>query len=535
MVTTTTPPSSPPATHGTVGPWTFAPTGLQNPGRYFWDPSLAHAFNQYHDNDVLGRGLVNPSGALPAESLWSGLTPAAKQNPPFLSMASGQLMDNFPSVGGPPTRLLRGFIRRTYSDSNDPNSGCRLNFMFNPPEIQRDYVSYLDQGALDPFNTIYQSGNLVAPPSILNFSFELFFDRQAEAMDPTNPGTFVDQEFFDKVVRGVRDENVGPNPAGIPDNGLILSGAQDVTVVFSPQLAVSGRPINASVSYVKFTHRMVPTRMVIGITIRAVRIGPVTQDVQPYSSSASGASNAEGFAAASRVATPEQESPVITFTRVALAFAADDPDLDTYVVNTTAFVTGASGQGNGSAVDYVKAQVAKFGTGYDAQNRMNLWKSCDCSSLVWAAFAGTNQSSQLGWPTWDGVAAPVKIHAPSSYSMWLGLKDSNAAQKVWGFSGTPAASEGIAKMQKGDLVFRIVGDGSVEGENHVAIVESVSGDTATIFEAKSPSKGVGSAVLSSGNNGSRFNYCIRPLTRGGDANVNANNTHNNETNNTGIL
>src|SRR4029077_10547785 len=107
---------------------------------------------------------------------------------------------------------------------------------------------------------------------------------------------------------GVRDDQVGPNPAGIPDNGLILSGAQDVTVVFSPQLAVSGRPTNASVSYIKFTHRMVPTRMVIGLTIRAVRIGPVTSDVQP-SSFAQG-SNPEGFAAASRVTVPLQESPV---------------------------------------------------------------------------------------------------------------------------------------------------------------------------------------------------------------------------------
>ena len=59
--------------------------------------------------------------------------------------------------------------------------------MYNPTVIARDYVSYLDQGALDPFNTVFQSGNLVAPPSMMNFTFELFFDRQDEARCPTTP------------------------------------------------------------------------------------------------------------------------------------------------------------------------------------------------------------------------------------------------------------------------------------------------------------------------------------------------------------
>ena len=83
---------------------------------------------------------------------------------------------------GKPARILRGYIRRAEYDVKDEMSKARLYFMYNPEYITREYVSYLEQSALDPFNTVYQSGNLIAPPSIMNFSFELFFDRQEEAL-----------------------------------------------------------------------------------------------------------------------------------------------------------------------------------------------------------------------------------------------------------------------------------------------------------------------------------------------------------------
>ena len=75
--------------------------------------------------------------------------------------------------------------------------------MYNPEQITRDYVSYLDQGALDPFNTVFQSGNLVPPPSFMDFTFSLLFDRQEEAQSSRHPGVFVDYEFFDLVVRNI--------------------------------------------------------------------------------------------------------------------------------------------------------------------------------------------------------------------------------------------------------------------------------------------------------------------------------------------
>ena len=134
-------------------------------------------------------------------------------------------------------------------------------------------MNYLDQGALDPFNTVFQSGNLVAPPSMLNFSFELFFDRQEEAMAAGNRGVMVDMEYFDLVVRNVKPGGAAANNM-LPDNGIMMVNPRDITVVFSPEITVQGRPLNASVTYERFTYKMVPTRMRINLQMRVVYFGP---------------------------------------------------------------------------------------------------------------------------------------------------------------------------------------------------------------------------------------------------------------------
>ena len=170
-------------------------------------------------------------------------------------------------------QITRGYIRR--SDLSDDVGGASLNFMFNPEQITRDYVSYLDQAALDPFNTLYQSGNLVAPPSFVNFNFSLFFDRQDDmAANPKDSrGVLVDYEFFDLVVR-----NVIPAVRGVsdvPDNGVMMVNPKDITVVFSKDLTVQGRPTNARVTFAKFDHRMVPIRMQIDLTMIITYFGPL--------------------------------------------------------------------------------------------------------------------------------------------------------------------------------------------------------------------------------------------------------------------
>ena len=129
-----------------------------------------------------------------------------RTNPPFLKGSAGTpAMPSIHVTGGEQApRIQRGFIRRSDYSINDDASMSRLYFMYNPETISRDYMNYLDQGALDPFNTVFQSGNLVAPPSMLNFSFELFFDRQEEAMAWNSRGVMVDMEYFDLVVRNVK-------------------------------------------------------------------------------------------------------------------------------------------------------------------------------------------------------------------------------------------------------------------------------------------------------------------------------------------
>lgn len=201
---------------------------------------------------------------------------AALSNPPFDMGAAGRLTTYIESTGTDDPRILRGYIRRSNMSGVDPTDGYRLYFMFNPQTIQRSYVAYLDQQALDPFNTIYGSNNLVAPPGILDFSFELFFDRQAENANGTMPrGVLEDFDYFDLVVRGVIPD-AGANQ--IQDNGIMMVNPRNITVVFSPQLSVQGRPYSASVSYEKFDHNMRPVRMTIRLSMKAFYFGPVRPD-----------------------------------------------------------------------------------------------------------------------------------------------------------------------------------------------------------------------------------------------------------------
>ena len=200
-------------------------------------------------------------------------------NPPFKLTSNNNHIVS--SMGIKDSKILRGYIRRSSIDASDPTSGQRLYFMYNPETIERNYMAYLDQQALDPYNTLFGSNNMTAPPGILDFSFDLLFDRQLEvATDATHTGTKVDYEFFDLVVRGVVNDTSN-NGNAIPDNGIMMINPKNIAVVFGPQLTVHGRPYNASVSFEKFNNKMTPTRMVISITMKAFYIGPV-QSIPSY-------------------------------------------------------------------------------------------------------------------------------------------------------------------------------------------------------------------------------------------------------------
>jgi len=172
--------------------------------------------------------------------------------------------------------IVRGYIRRSDIDPGDATSNYRLYFMYNPETIQRNYMAYLDQQSLDPYNTLFGSSNTPAPPGILDFSFELLFDRHLEvSKDPEHEGIKVDYRFFDIVVRGVVPDVPSGGNAIPDDNGIIMLNPKNVAVVFGPELIVHGRPYNASVRFEKFNHRMVPTRMTVNITMKVFYIGPV--------------------------------------------------------------------------------------------------------------------------------------------------------------------------------------------------------------------------------------------------------------------
>lgn len=174
--------------------------------------------------------------------------------------------------GGGDLRMVRGYIRRADGEvTTDPTSKYRMNFMFNPEQIQRSYIAYLDQQALDPFNTLH-SGNLTAPPGILDFQFDLLFDRQIEvARDTKHPGTKVDYDFFDLVIRGVIPQ--AGHSAAIADNGIMLVNPRNITVVFNSDLQVMGKAYNAGIRFEKFSHNMTCMRMTISLQMKVFSIG----------------------------------------------------------------------------------------------------------------------------------------------------------------------------------------------------------------------------------------------------------------------
>ena len=471
-------------------------------------------------------------------------------NPPFTKGSAGRVIPGLLTPDGHTPRILRGFIRRSEYDVSDPASMARLYFMFNPETITRDYVSYLDQGALDPFNTIYQSGNLVAPPSIMDFTFSLLFDRQEESMQPDFPGVFVDYKFFDLVVRNVVPTNDAQTNASLPDNGVMMVNPRDITVVFSPQITVQGRPSNARVQFTKFTHRMVPIRMQIDLTVRVVYFGPM-RDPIPYTRDTE-------IAAAT---IPWREDMGATFTITDDDIAQWKQEQATWAAGVTSALTGVLdnpiandianqwGQSqvgsagiNASIMEFAAAQVGLAGgrRGYNNGSlRNNLWKNSDCSSFVWGGFAYFNQNKDQAYTktmAWHGPAdSPNKSSANDSHDMLQ--KCIKYESKVRRIFGDPALSSGpvgprsreierhYAEMEPGDLLFRsrTIGPGTEKdhgGNGHVAWFHHWdSGPGSDTWVCDSPSSKIDVGVprkVTKSYVTTDYDYCYRPILVGGD-------------------
>ena len=408
-------------------------------------------------------------------------------NPAFSSGAAGRLNSAITGDGKTP-RILRGYIRRAQTDVTDRVSKTRLYFMYNPEQISRQYLSYLNSSAVDPFNTVYQSGNLVAPPSMLDFSFDLFFDRQDETHQTADhPGVYVDYQFFDMVVRNVVPNDPASGASQVPDNGVMMVNPQQITVVFSPQLTVQGIPLNASVNFVKFTHRMTPTRMIISLTLRATYFGPLLSQGTPsnLTSNEDRSLDAVSYTAAETQPTAEDwEGISLSFWEAipgseaftGLLDAAEGGWLDDLVngrlstFNSEAGLYVASTAPNGEALAWARANVNN-NTFYsqDSDKRAHLPRSADCSGLVWQAFQATGQLANLGLsssPEWTG----------SFLEKWGG--NSKYATTLFGVINTPSGKERFKAnykdtLQPGDVMIR---KATRNKDGHMGFVTGVNSD-----------------------------------------------------------
>lgn len=427
-------------------------------------------------------------------------------NPPFVSGAAGRLHPLLLDEHGKPARILRGYIRRADYDVTEPMSKSRLYFMYNPEVITRDYVSYLEQSALDPFNTVYQSGNAIAPPSIMNFSFELFFDRQEEAMQVDHPGVFVDYQFFDMVVRNVVPTDPNQNNNTLPDNGVMMVNPRDITVIFSPQLTVQGRPTNAQVTFERFTHRMTPTRMRIQLTILASYFGPV-KDMVEY--------HAEQLLDEEKIPIDDIKSSVFQITWMEIQRDSDQfSGIPGGSASDNVNYGGQVGQANDAnhkirldALQWARNNTIQGGPGaknhmdsgwtnYNnaGTNRHNLPQSADCSGLVTQSYIAIGQGKTMGWQSRPGTGW-IMSNMKKETAVYVPLSQFN-----W-----------QTDLLEGDILIR---------DGHVGFFVRYSGTNCVIFDAASSTSSpeVGERTV---NGHSKFTHLIRPTPLGSQGSASA--------------
>ena len=399
-------------------------------------------------------------------------SPLARSNPPFETGSAGRLTSLITSnTSGNTPQISRGYIRRSNLNSTDPTDGYRLYFMYNPEAIQRDYVAYVEQQALDPFNTIYGSNNLVAPPGILNFQFSLFFDRQTENANGSMPrGVLEDYDYFDLVVRGVvpGEQN---NP--IQDNGIMMINPRNITVVFSPQLSVQGRAFRASVQYQKFDHKMTPTRMTMTLSMMVYYFGPVKEDFTFASTENEGIFEAT-------IPYDENLQYEVTYSDVQQASLTDDPA----IINASTGVSTASGARdsiranigplNGSARERALQAAMSLGNSTVQYNQIRPIdmgdnpSALDCSALVIWAYGKAGALDAIGQSPGYGRTSTILAKA-------FDLGTVIAGQGTF----VPFNDDFLANyLQPGDLI--------ISKEIHVAFVREVKNGRVYTYESAPP-------------------------------------------------
>lgn len=423
----------------------------------------------------------------------SGLS---RSNKDFDTGAAGRLTSIVTSGDrGNDAKILRGYIRRSVNNTADPTGGYRLYFMFNPEMIQRQYVNYLEQQALDPFNTIYGSDNLVAPPGILDFSFKLFFDRQTENANGSMPrGVLEDFDYFDMVVRGVVPD--GRSGTQLQDNGIMMINPRNITTVFSPQLSVQGRPYRASVEYQKFDHNMTPIRMVITLMLKVTYIGPVRADFN-----FSGTKDEGVFAAT----IPYDESVSYSYTVEELKDAKqmEFSNLDAYLGSDAGSALnkiGLASDGTNAGIRTTALAVAKAvpeSVNYTSARPPSPGGGMDCSGLVCWSYAQIGALNALG----DSISGYTGSLLAAARRMGTLIYSGYLPDNV------------IAGLQPGDLV---LSDKSYGKSDHVAFIEHVDFGGVNTVESTPSFGGPKSQRWNGYNYFHTYNYVIRPGIAGND-------------------
>lgn len=427
----------------------------------------------------------------------------AKSNPNFSTGVAGRLTSLVTSsTSGNPAQIVRGYIRRSNFNPSDPTDGYRLYFMFNPETIQRDYVAYLEQQALDPFNTIYGANNLVAPPGILDFQFTLLFDRQTENATGEMPrGVLEDYDYFDLVVRGVIPDGQSPQ---LQDNGIMMVNPRNINVVFSPQLSVQGRPYRASVSYTKFDHRMTPIRMEITLSMKVYYFGPLREDFTFASTQDTGVFEAT---------IPYDESVIYeaTYIDVQQAETTDNPSLlNNGASNAHSVLTNINNSVGGINDDVRLAALAQAETLGESTVPYTYGKrddppegGFDCSGLVYWAYNKIGAVDAIGGPS-AGYTRPMRDRAVEMNTVIAGGNTSVSIDQFFVEN----------YLKPGDLLLS-----QDVGSDHIAFVKSVDTSAKTIDTYQSyPQAGPSSFLYKYTINGNWFsdhvNYVIRPAAAG---------------------
>jgi hypothetical protein len=408
-------------------------------------------------------------------------------NPPF--MGAGQMTgpNGAPSwMRGPDggtQRILRGYLRRQHIISTEPESYVRLYFMYNPDQVQRQYLSWSDDTTADPTGALGQDSSSApsSVPSLTTLQFTLYFDRQLEVMNiEEHPGVMVDLQTFDVlsgnlIYTGATGEESQlpvaiPQGMALPDNTdatddrtgqyqpRVSTVATTVTAVFSPSLAVEGVLSGANATFTKFSKRMTPTTMALTITL-------MVQWVGKNNNQSSGADLGSGVSTNPTSYNPTKPGFVPPTTQEA---------------RNNKTISGAY-----AAVTWAEDNLLEDGMkGWYSNNLRNQGQPCnttepaytDAASLVWRSFwavgwTGTDQGDLLGLGSKCGEQAATvgdiydKVLANPEH--WQVLMNRQ----------TPASSDDLVDLEniafwrevrKGDLVIRKAG--YVGKPGHVAFV-----------------------------------------------------------------